>query len=398
MARFSIKLLGSIQFMQDSSPLQGLESAKVRALLAYLAVESGQVHTRERLTGLFWPELSEAQARHSLSQSLHNLRKALGEASRTGDLSGQPGDAAPFILATPFTVQFNPCSDHELDVRQFEQIISAVHQHAHQRLETCVLCDRLLQEAEQLYQGDFLTGVSLRGCQAFEEWALVWRERLHRQMCELLADLAHYASGHDDLRQALTLSELWAHMDPFSESAQRRVMRLLALTGQRTQALARYTAFSKRLLSDLGVAPARETKQLYQRILAEETTGSLPGRLPAPLTSFVGRQAELAELAAWLQDRQTRLVTVLGSGGSGKTRLALQVAYSLRYDFPDGIFLVSLSGLGSSNAFLPAIANTLGVTFQREWGDPFAQLSGYLQHRHLLLILDSFEEVLEAAH
>jgi predicted ATPase len=88
---------------------------------------------------------------------------------------------------------------------------------------------------------------------------------------------------------------------------------------------------------------------------------------------------------------------VIGTGGSGKTRLALQVAHGLRYDFPDGIFLVSLSGLGSSAAFLPALASTLGVTFQREWGDPFAQLSDYLQHRHLLLILDSFEEVLEAA-
>jgi len=398
-ARFSIKLLGSMQFLQDSSPLQGLESAKVRALLAYLAVESGQVHTRERLAGLFWPELSEAQARHSLSQSLHNLRKALGEPGRTGDLSGQPGNAAPFILATPYTVQFNPFSDHELDVRRFEQTILDVHRHAHRRLETCGPCARLMQVAEQLYQGDFLTGVSLRGCQAFEEWALVRRERLHRQMCELLADLVRYCVGHEELRQAFTLSERWAHMDPFSEPAQRGLMRLLALTGQRPQALARYTAFSKKLMADLGVEPARETKQLYQRILAEETTqGSMPGNLPASLTSFVGRQAELAELAACIRDRHTRLVTVLGQGGSGKTRLALQAAYGLRYDFPDGIFLVSLSGLGSSVAFLPALANALGMTFQREWGDPFAQLSGYLQHRHLLLILDSFDEVLEAAH
>jgi len=401
MARFSIKLLGSMQFMQDGSPLQGLESAKVRALLAYLAVENGQPHTRERLAGLFWPELPEAQARHSLSQSLHNLRKALGETYKTGDLSGQPGSAAPFLLATPYTVQFNPLSDHALDVRQFEQAISDVHHHQHRRLENCGQCARLLRVAEQLYQHDFLTGVSLHGCQVFEEWALVRRERLHRQMCELLSDLSRYYEGRDELRKALEATERWAQMDPLNESAHRGWMRLLALAGQRTQVLARYTAFHKKLVVELGVEPARETQQLYRRILAEETAETnlpgMPERLPVPLTPFVGREDEQTELAAWLRDRQTRLVTVLGPGGSGKTRLALQVAHALRYDFPDGIFLVSLSGLASSEAFLPALANTLGVTFQRDWGDPFGQLLNYLRNRRMLLILDSFEEIQNAS-
>lgn len=400
MARCCIKLLGSMQLTLDNSPLQGLESAKVRALLAYLAVESGQAHMRERLAGLFWPEMSEAQARHSLSQALHNLRQALGEGSGTGDLA-QPGSPTAFIWTTPHTVQFNPLSDHRLDVHEFEQALLEVRLHKHRRLETCGPCTRLLVVAEQLYQGDFLTGTSLRGCQAFEEWALVWRERLHRRMCEVLADLTHFYEGHADLRRAVEVTGRWSQMDPFSEPAQRGLMRALALDGQRTQALARYAGLRKTLETELGVEPDLETQQLYQRILNEETTQTslpgMPGRLPAPLTPFVGRDAELAELASWLRDRQTRLITLLGPGGSGKTRLALQVARLLRYDFPDSIFLVSLSGIGSREAFLPAVASALGTTLQPAWGNPFDQLLGYLQRRNLLLILDSFEEVLAAS-
>jgi predicted ATPase len=279
---------------------------------------------------------------------------------------------------------------------EFDRCISQVRQHTHRRLETCGHCARLLQEAAHIYQGDFLTGISLHGCQAFEEWALVWRERLHRQLCEVLSDLSAYHAGHDDLRSALEVTERWAHIDPLSEPAQRRLMRVLALDGQRTQALARFTGFRKLLAGELGVEPARETHQLYERILAEEYAQAnipgMPGKLPVPLTPFIGRGDELAELTAWLRDPHLRLVTLLGPGGSGKTRLALQVAHALRYDFQDGLFLVSLSGLGSSEAFLPALANTLGLVFQSTWGNPFDQLLGFLHNRHMLLILDSFEE------
>ena len=401
MARCSISLLGTIQFTLDGNPLRGIESAKVRLLLAYLAVESAKMHEREQLAGLFWPEMSETQARHSLSQALYNLKQSLGEAGKTGDLAAGPGAAASFLLLTPQTVQFNPHGDTWLDVHAFEQALASVHRHAHRRLETCAHCARLLQDMETLYRGDFLPGTSLRGCQAFEEWALIWRERLHLQMCAALSDLVTYYEGRAETRRALEVTQRWVHLDPFNESAQRSLMRALALDGQRTHALASYTACVKTLQSELGVEPSRETQQLYQRILTEETSQTslpgMPGRLPVPLTPFVGRGDELAELAAWLRDRQTRLVTLLGPGGSGKTRLALEAARLLRYNFPDSIFLVSLSGLGSSAAFLPALASTLGLAFQPSWGDPFEQLLGYLQHRHLLLILDSFEEVLDAA-
>ena len=396
MALCSISLLGNMQITLDGSPLQGLESAKVRALLAYLAVESAQAHEREHLAGLFWPEMPESQARHSLSQSIHNLRAALGETS-----GGQPDHPAPLILVAPHTVQFNPQGHARLDVHEFEQLISAVRQHAHRRVETCAPCARLLHQAQQLYQGDFMSGAWLHGCQAFEEWVLVWRERLRRMLSETLANLTSYYASRSELRAALELTGRWALIDPFNEPAQRTSMRLLALSGQRTQALERYAGFRRLLLTELGVEPALETQQLYQRILAEESAQAslpgIPGRLPVPLTPFVGREDELIELAAWLRDPQVRLVTLLGPGGCGKTHLALHVARTLRYDFPDGIFFVSLSGLSSREAFYPALANALGFAVQPDWGSLADQLAAFLNRRRLLLILDSFEEALAAA-
>jgi len=294
MARCSISLLGTIRIILDGSPLQGLESAKVRALLAYLAVESGQPHDREQLAGLFWPEMSEAQARHSLSQAIHNLRQALGQAGNTGGLSGQPGSSAPFLLITSHTVQFNQLSDTWLDVKEFEQAVFEVRRHSHRRLETCGQCARLLLVAEQLYQGDFMVGSFVRGCQAFEEWSLVRRERLHRQMCDVLADLVTYYEGRAEIRQALEVAQHWAYLDPLSEPAQRGLMRALALDSQRTKALACYHSFRKLLNQELGVEPVQETQQLYQHILAEETVQSslpgMPGKLPVPFSRVVGRQ------------------------------------------------------------------------------------------------------------
>jgi DNA-binding SARP family transcriptional activator/predicted ATPase len=401
MARCSIKLLGSMQILLDGKQLQGLESAKVRALFAYLVVESSQAHARESLAGLFWPEMSESQARHGLSQSLYNLRQVMGKASSPVNSPEELSSSAPLLLITPHTVQLNPQGEWEADVQRFSQGITRVRQHAHRRLETCSSCAQELHQVEQLYQGEFLAGMSIKSCQAFEEWLLIWQERLYRQMCGALADLTAYHTGRAEVRIALELSRRWARLDPLSEPAQRSLMRLLALDGQRAQALAQYTGFRRQLNADLEVEPALETQHLYQRVIDEETTQfslpGMPGKLPVPLTPFIGREEELSKLTAWLCDPQTRLVTVLGPGGSGKTRLALQAARALRYDFPDGIYLVSLSGLSSSEAFLPALASSLGVVIQHNWGDPLEQLLGYLQHRRLLVILDSFEEMSQAS-
>jgi predicted ATPase/DNA-binding SARP family transcriptional activator len=398
MACCSVKLLDRLQVTLDGHSLLGLEPTKVCALLAYLVVESDRAHEREKLAGLLWPEIGEAQARQRLSQTVYLLRQAMGEAGKTAPLSGGASLNAPFILVTPHTLQFNPHSDHWLDVAALERLLDELNSHTHRRLETCEQCAGLLQQASELYRSDFLSDLSLADSAAFEEWALVWREKLHRQMCEALCSLSNCYQAHGELHQGLAMAERWAQLDPLSEAARRQVMRLLALDGQRAQALAHYEAFKHLLLAELAVEPDAETRRLYEHIRSEETEQSTaPGRLPTYLTAFIGREQELVELGAWLRGGELRLITLLGPGGCGKTRLAIQAARALRYEYPDGAFLVSLSGLGSAEAFLPALAHALGVISQPNWGDPFQQLCDYLSQRRLLLILDSFEELLPAA-
>jgi DNA-binding SARP family transcriptional activator/predicted ATPase len=400
LTRLVLSLLGSYQVTLEGRPVEAFESDKVRLLLAYLAVENDRSVPRGKLVGLFWPEQDEGRARGSLSQALYNLRIALGERPQTGELSGSPipGASVPFLLVTPQTVQLNPLSDQQVDVSLFKALQASCARHPHHRLETCSECAHRLSQAALLYRGDLLDGFALRGCQEFEEWLLMQREALHQQAAETLFHLALYSEGQGDYKSALIHARRLVALEPLEEKAQRMLLRLLALDGQHAAALAGYQAFRNLLAAELGVEPEAETRALNARLQAETGTAQQPlMHLPASLTPLVGRRDELVELTALVRDPNTRLVTVLGPGGCGKTRLALEVTRSLRYDFPEGVFLVPLSGLPSEQSLLPAVASAVGVTFQEKMGDVNKQLFGYLSEKHLLLLLDSFEGVLAGA-
>ena len=151
MARLSLSLLGSFRVDLDGQPATEFESDKVRALLAYLAVESDRPHRRETLAGLLWPERPESNARQNLSQTLFKLRRAIRDREA----------APPFLLISASAIQFNPESDHRTDVRAFSEPISACENHRHARLEVCDSCMDRLRRALAAYNGGFLEGFSL---------------------------------------------------------------------------------------------------------------------------------------------------------------------------------------------------------------------------------------------
>jgi predicted ATPase/DNA-binding SARP family transcriptional activator len=395
MAALSLALLGAFQVERDGQPVIGFESLKVRALLAYLVIEANRPHQREALAGLLWPDLPDETARTNLRQALANLRLVIGDR----------GADPPFLFATRETIQFNPASDHWLDVATFTTHLAACSTHPHRRIVTCRSCAQRMEQAAALYRGSFLDEFFLSDSAAFEEWAALQRERFHQQVLQALAHLAASYERRGAYEEALRSARRELELEPWCEEAHQQLMRALWFGGQRSAALAQYQTCRRILTDELGVEPAPETTALYERICNDATHAvrsdgtdralRLPP-LPIPPTALVGREAELADLADMLANPACRLLTLVGPGGIGKTRLAVQAAAEQRATFTDGVAYVSLAPLGSDAFLVPAIAEAVGLTFSSQ-PDPKVQLLNYLQEKELLLVLDNFEHLLTGA-
>jgi WD40 repeat protein/DNA-binding SARP family transcriptional activator len=323
--RLSVHLLGSFRVMLDGEPATGFVSDKARALLAFLAVEAERPHRREALAGLLWPDNTERAARASLRTALANVRQVVG------DRAARP----PFLHVGRQTVQFNPEGDAWVDVTAFTGLL---------REQSTSIANRQtfrqLQEAVELYQGDFLTGFSLSDSAAFEEWALLTREQLRRQALTALQHLVEYCEEEDDSQRGLEYAWRQVEMDPLQEAAQRQLMRLLALNGQWDAALAQGESYRQLLETDLGVAPSEETQETFELLLR----GELPSRPPtvirvlereprvvgecpylglapfgeADAPFFFGRESFTEQLIEAVRERPL-VAVIVGSSGSGKS-------------------------------------------------------------------------------
>jgi DNA-binding SARP family transcriptional activator/predicted ATPase len=395
-AKLELKLLGSAEVWLDGRAVTGFRSGKARALLYYLSV-SGRAQPRSVLAGLFWGGVAENHARRSLTMTLSNLRQLVG-----GHLD----------IARE-TVAFDTNSPYWLDTAVFEAGVTAASQS--QNIDEW-------EQAIDLYRGDFLEGFYLQDTPEFEQWVSGERIRLRERMLQALHLLADHLAAQDDLPQAIeTLRRLLA-FEPWREEAHRSLMRLLARGGQRSAALAQFEICRQMLAEEFDVEPETETVALYERIRAGELskgaveqrgrgelTSSPPHpRSPAPLhnfppqlTPFVGREHELAEIMRRLTDRHCHLLTLVGPGGIGKTRLALQAAQRLSHSaldegfLKDGIYFVPLTAVSSANGVVLAIAEALSVSFYGNVS-PKQQLLGYLQKKEMLLVLDGVEHLLSS--
>jgi predicted ATPase/DNA-binding SARP family transcriptional activator len=352
------------------------------ALLVYLACHARPL-ARETLAELFWPERSQEQALANLRACIHRLRRQL----------------APYLETTRQTVAFAPGVSIQVDARELETHLSA---------------GRLL-EAVALYQGDFLDGFYLEGSPTFEQWALLERERLRNLVISAYQQLITQAAAAGQPETAIRHAEQLLHLDPLHEPTHRQLMRLLAQTGRRAAALAQYAACCRVLEAELAAPPDDATTALYEQIRAgldqeqaqhsshhqtsaralSSAVGSPQHNLPPQPTPFIGRKAELAQVYDLLTNPDCRLLTLLGAGGIGKTRLALEAAAHLAGSFAHGVCFVSLAPIANSDFVLAAIAQSLGL--QPVIGDLLAQVTAYLQQRALLLVLDNFEHLLDEA-
>lgn len=288
-ARLEIHLLGSFQATLDGEPLDGIRSDKTRALLAYLAVESGRAHNRGALSTLLWGESSEAAARASLRSSLSNLRRRLIRQIA-------PDGNSLALNITRHSVQFDVDPDAcRLDVAEFDALLDACHTHSHQDLARCPACIARMEQAVGLYHGDFLAGLALPDSPTFDEWRVIQQERYHQQMLIALEALAAHYIAIGNLAKAQRYVRQQLALEPWREEAHRQLMHALILDGQRSAALAQYETCRRLLTDELGVEPTPETEALYEEIRAGDLTPTLLTERPAP------RQAD--DSVVWISFR-----------------------------------------------------------------------------------------------
>jgi DNA-binding SARP family transcriptional activator/predicted ATPase len=382
MHALSLNLLGRPEVRLDGAPLAGFATTKVEALLYYLACRPGS-HPREELANLLWGETPETKARRSLTQALSSLRKLVGDV----------------FIVDRLSVGLDEAALSRLDVAVFEALVAANKPAANVEQ---------LEEAVALYRGDFLEGLYVKEALAFEEWQLSQRERLRVLMLAGLDQLvAAYVDRPElDIEAGLAYARRLLALDPWRESAHRQLMWLLARSGQREAALTQYETCRQTLAEELGVEPTPETTALYERLKGTATV--LPRHLPPSPNRFVGRERELGQIARHLADPACRLVTLVGPGGIGKTRLALEAARAytrpesmrLEPNFAAGLYFVPLASLQADpdrtdlfDALVSAIAEAVALTF-RGSSDLKAQLLNYLRPKALLLIFDNVEHLL----
>jgi predicted ATPase len=266
---------------------------------------------------------------------------------------------------------------------------------------------RDLDAAVAHYAGDLLPGFTCDSL-AFEEWLRLERERLHQLALEAMFEAAqdHLAAGRLDKAQGLARRQL--ALEPWREPAHRQLMQAHALAGDRAAALAQYETCRALLWEELAVEPAPETTALREAITAgrygpvatnETIRPPRPRRhnLPADLTPFIGREHELEQIDHLLTAERQRLVTIVGPGGMGKTRLALAVGAALRERYEDGVYFVDLTPLSRAADIPQAIAIALSYQAPDRAVALEPQLLAALNHQQLLLILDNFEHLLDGA-
>ena len=254
-----LRFLGTYHVTFADGRAPAIDTAKSKALLAYLATENDRPHLREKLAALFWPEADQKAAMQSLRQALYTLRRQLQPASTPDQAT-----ASPHLTVTRQDVAFNFDSEYWCDVEQFTALIRAMQQHPHPQIETCPECVAGLEDAVELYRGDFLTGLTLPDADEFEAWRLARQEWYRAQMLRALLSLVSFYERRRNFGVAQRFMLRYLELEPWDEDAHRRLMRLYALDNQRTAALQQFEAVRHMLAQQFDASPAPETLQLLQ--------------------------------------------------------------------------------------------------------------------------------------
>lgn len=403
-ALLEIQLLGAFRLTYANQPVTTLNAERLQTLLAYLLLHRQAPQPRHHLAFLLWPDAPEGQARTNLRNLLHSLRGALPAAET-------------FLVTTNLTLQWRLDAPYTLDVADFEAALTAGmdaadEESAHQRLV----------EAIDRYTGDLLPG-------NYDDWLMPLREDLRGRFGQALQRLIERLESQGDYPGAIRYTLRLLQQAPINEAAYIQLMRLHALSGDRAGVRRVYEQCVSALERELDVEPSPTTTAAYQQLLRLEapmkpltplvittpaptatplpttSTANLPPSTPPPSprprplppqpTPLVGRAREVAEISDLLVNPELRLVTLVGPGGVGKTRLALACAVQAAERFVDGVAFAPLAPVNDEATVYASLATALSLTLAGTT-ELAAQVHHFLQDKTLLLVLDNLEHLLDS--
>lgn len=379
----SLRLFGAPVLQDNGTPLS-LSRRKAMALLSYLAVTRSR-HHRETLAALLWPE-SDATAAHSA------LRNVLWILRQTPISSAVYSDRS--------TVELMDSDSIEIDVNCFRTLTLDCPTQSHTLNEVCATCEPRLTEAVSLWTGSFMRGFTVANSIQFDDWQFAEGEALRRELTETLDRMIDYYALIEDWTSAARYARQWLQVDTLNELSYRKLMHALAHQGKRSEALQTFDECASVMMSELGLSPESSTVELATSIRTSKTAvpsapKSRSHRLPPTLIPLIGRREMARRLEELLKDDSSRVVTLVGLGGSGKTSLALHVGRRIEEQFNHGAIFVPLDSVGNDPVAASTIAQALGIAHPRnDHSALIEQLADHLRDRNLLLILDGAERVL----
>lgn len=364
MTSIHIQLLDNFVVTADGQAINTFRSDKVRALLAYVAAAPERTHGRLALATLLWPMATDATAKANLRVALSNLRKVVPDA----------------LAISRQQVQLQPTVT--VDVGQMQAAI------ANGDAKTAVAS----------YAGVFLRGFVLEDSAEFDDWITITRENLHLQMMQACDRLLQQLAQQQEWDASIRFAKQQLQHEPWHEPAHRAIMQAHAAQGNQQAALAQYATCVEVLADELGAEPSAITQALFEGLHSAETKTKPKHNLPAQTTPLIGRSVEVRQVVDSL--REQRLVTLLGMGGVGKTRIGLHAASQLMDHFADGVWFVPLVALPPVHQVADNVAIAILSALNRSLTGsqpPIQQLTAQLSDQSLLLVLDNIEQLADTA-